>query len=75
MKGMKARNIKSEKSDDTAKNGRKAGAFKKMLVTAGLALAVASASVFGGCGKNGQVVKVGSGGPHIRVKEIIVGGV
>ena len=31
-------------------------------------------SVFGGCGKDGQLVRVGDGGPHITVKEIIVGG-
>jgi len=31
-------------------------------------------SVFGGCGKNGQLVRVGDGGPHIMVREIIVGG-
>jgi TldD protein len=32
-------------------------------------------SVFGGCGKGGQMVRVGMGGPHIKVKRIIVGGV
>lgn len=32
-------------------------------------------SVFGGCGKGGQMVRVGMGGPHIRVRRIIVGGV
>jgi len=31
-------------------------------------------SVFGGCGKDGQMVRVGDGGPHIMIKEIIVGG-
>ena len=31
-------------------------------------------SVFGGCGKDHQTVKVGLGGPHIRVRKIIVGG-
>ncbi len=31
-------------------------------------------SVFGGCGKEGQLVRVGDGGPHITVREIIVGG-
>ncbi len=31
-------------------------------------------SVFGGCGKDGQTVKVGLGGPHIRVRKITVGG-
>jgi len=31
-------------------------------------------SVFGGCGKNGQTVKVGMGGPHVRVRKITVGG-
>ena len=28
----------------------------------------------GYCGKNGQIVPVGDGGPHIRIKEGIVGG-
>ena len=31
-------------------------------------------SVFGGCGKDGQTVKVGLGGPHVRVRKITVGG-
>ncbi|MCE4601169.1 MAG: TldD/PmbA family protein [Desulfurococcales archaeon] len=31
-------------------------------------------SVFGGCGKGGQLVRVGTGGPHVRVKGIVVGG-
>jgi TldD protein len=31
-------------------------------------------SAFGGCGKDGQTVRVGDGGPHIRVREMIVGG-
>jgi len=31
-------------------------------------------SVFGGCGKSGQRVRVGDGGPHIRVRNMIVGG-
>lgn len=33
-----------------------------------------STSVFGGCGKGGQSVKVGTGGPHIRVRKVVVGG-
>ncbi len=31
-------------------------------------------SVFGGCGKDHQTVKVGLGGHHIRVRKIIVSG-
>jgi len=31
-------------------------------------------NVFGGCGKGGQVVRVGYGGPHVRVRRIVVGG-
>lgn len=31
-------------------------------------------NVFGGCGKGGQRVHVGHGGPHVRVKKIVVGG-
>ncbi len=30
-------------------------------------------SVFGGCGKDGQMVRVGDGGPHVRVKRITIG--
>ncbi|MDK6028126.1 TldD/PmbA family protein [Ignisphaera sp. 4213-co] len=33
-----------------------------------------STSVFGGCGKASQLVRVGDGGPHIRVSKIVVGG-
>ena len=31
-------------------------------------------NVFGGCGKGGQIVRVGYGGPHVRVRRIVVGG-
>jgi TldD protein len=31
-------------------------------------------SVFGGCGKDGQLARVGDGGPHARVSRIVVGG-
>ena len=31
-------------------------------------------SVFGGCGKQGQLVRVGTGGPHVLVDGIVVGG-
>ncbi|MEM2739216.1 MAG: TldD/PmbA family protein [Candidatus Bathyarchaeia archaeon] len=31
-------------------------------------------SVFGGCGKEGQIVRVGDGGPHVEIKQISVGG-
>ncbi len=31
-------------------------------------------SVFGGCGKGDQMVRVGDGGPHVRVRKIVVGG-
>jgi TldD protein len=33
-----------------------------------------STSVFGGCGKGAQTVKVGDGGPHIRIRKITIGG-
>ena len=32
-------------------------------------------SVFGGCGKDGQMVRVGHGGPHVKIRSMIVGGV
>jgi len=32
-------------------------------------------SVFGGCGKGGQLVRVGDGGPHVLVRSLTVGGV
>lgn len=31
-------------------------------------------SVFGGCGKDGQRVRVGDGGPHVRVRNLTIGG-
>ncbi|MEB3845192.1 MAG: TldD/PmbA family protein [Desulfurococcales archaeon] len=31
-------------------------------------------SVFGGCGKNGQLVRVGDGGPHLLVENLVIGG-
>jgi TldD protein len=31
-------------------------------------------SVFGGCGKNGQRVRVGYGGPPVRIERLLVGG-
>ena len=30
--------------------------------------------IFGGCGKDGQMVRVGYGGPHVRIEKISVGG-
>jgi TldD protein len=33
-----------------------------------------STSVFGGCGKDGQMAKVGDGGPHVRLRKITIGG-
>ncbi len=35
---------------------------------------VVHTSVFGGCGKGGQLVRVGDGGPHVRVSRITIGG-
>ncbi|MEZ0290530.1 MAG: TldD/PmbA family protein [Sulfolobales archaeon] len=32
-------------------------------------------SVFGGCGKENQMVRVGHGGPHVRIATMLVGGV
>ncbi len=31
-------------------------------------------SIFGGCGKGAQTVRVGDGGPHLRTRKIVVGG-
>lgn len=31
-------------------------------------------SVFGGCGKDGQMAKVGDGGPHVRLRKLTIGG-
>jgi len=33
-----------------------------------------STSVFGGCGKGAQTVRVGDGGPHVRIRKITLGG-
>ena len=33
-----------------------------------------STSVFGGCGKGGQMIRVGDGGPHVRLRKITLGG-
>ncbi|MGQ9691332.1 MAG: metallopeptidase TldD-related protein, partial [Thermoproteota archaeon] len=33
-----------------------------------------STSAFGGCGKGDQLARVGDGGPHVMIKELIVGG-
>lgn len=33
-----------------------------------------SSSVFGGCGKMGQRALVGTGGPHIKIKDVLFGG-
>ena len=35
---------------------------------------VVHTSVFGGCGKGGQRVRVGDGGPHVRVRNLTIGG-
>ncbi len=35
---------------------------------------VVRTSVFGGCGKGGQLARVGDGGPHIRVRNLTIGG-
>ncbi|MEM4562016.1 MAG: TldD/PmbA family protein [Desulfurococcaceae archaeon] len=35
---------------------------------------VVRTSVFGGCGKGGQTVRVGDGGPHVRVRGFTIGG-
>jgi len=31
-------------------------------------------SIFGGCGKDGQIARVGHGGPHVRIGRVTVGG-
>jgi len=33
-----------------------------------------STSAFGGCGKGGQMVRGGHGGPHVRIGKITLGG-
>lgn len=33
-----------------------------------------STSAFGGCGKGAQMVRVGHGGPHVRIRKITLGG-
>lgn len=33
-----------------------------------------STSVFGGCGKGAQMIRVGDGGPHVRIRKITLGG-
>ncbi len=35
---------------------------------------IVTTNVFGGCGKEGQLARVGDGGPHVRVRKIVVGG-
>ena len=40
----------------------------------GKRLEVRTGAVFGGCGKGGQLVRVGDGGPHVLVSEMRVGG-
>jgi len=35
---------------------------------------VISTNAFGGCGKGMQMVKVGHGGPHVRIRKIMLGG-
>jgi TldD protein len=35
---------------------------------------VVTTSVFGGCGKDGQMAKVGDGGPHVRLRKLTIGG-
>lgn len=35
---------------------------------------VVRTSIFGGCGKDGQMVRVGYGGPHIRIGKLAVSG-
>ncbi len=35
---------------------------------------IVTTSVFGGCGKDGQMAKVGDGGPHVRLGKLTIGG-
>ncbi len=44
------------------------------VVAVGRDLKVTTGAVFGGCGKAGQLVRVGDGGPHILVRNMSVGG-
>jgi TldD protein len=46
----------------------------KKVVAVGKDLKVVTGAVFGGCGKGGQLVRVGDGGPHVLVEEMSVGG-
>jgi TldD protein len=46
----------------------------KKVVAVGRDLRVTTGAVFGGCGKSGQLVRVGDGGPHVLVEEMSVGG-
>ncbi|MEM0378847.1 MAG: TldD/PmbA family protein [Thermosphaera sp.] len=34
---------------------------------------IVKTSVFGGCGKSGQTVRVGDGGPHVRIRSFVLG--
>ncbi len=46
----------------------------KNVAAVGRDLRVTTGAVFGGCGKGGQLVRVGDGGPHVLVRNMSVGG-